>query len=863
MATAAFLLFVLLVFYVGGRIVLVHLMRDAETQVGQIGADLSSLAYRNAERVRRSTNQAAAQARESIEEGRSIGEVFDLCRESGLSLFVHFDDARKCSYGAMRLRGEDVELKTDDFAPYMTRLEGWAGEMRRNDRGDRSRASSVGLVRLGGGTFYISLANLGEDGSFDIVGAPFDFDVFSAQVSEGFRGVKIKSSVRRGVAPGGSAHGGTGGAQSAAVNEYGLVPMLSEALSFYSGGFWELGSNPFEASFAVRDIAGGVLTTITVSLPQTFSNVTDAALGRLTFFISMIGIVLILPVFWLQNRVLLNPLTKMTESLRKLTERRDDTNCPRLEWSGKDEFALLAVSVNRLLETIAARTVELGQLESRQRALISCIPDALAVFDLKGKLVSVIKTGEGAKDIPGMFVGEMISPSFYDERSIAGFAAALGRVGDTGASAPVDLHIDGRRGAVERDFEMRLSKLDDHFIVAVIRDITEDVANRKAAADAERRSHELDKRESLTLLAAGIAHDVNNVLSIVLGSAETLAEAKAPEAEIEVIRQAVRRGADMMKELRTFAGQTKVELARTNISTIIEDVKTLTEHIIPRNVMMRFVEAEDLPDVDVDLKQFWKVVFNIVKNAGEALGERPGVITIETFACEMTKEAAKDYLSKKPLEPGKGVLIRISDDGPGIAPELFSRMFDPYVSSKSTGRGLGLATVRSIVDIHSGGLRVESVPERGTTFEIYLPVSRMKATPATASSPSAAGELPKAVLVVDNDDAILKTCSILLKALKVKAYPAKDRHEALDLLRRPPEPIGAIVLDVHLGGIDTVRLLSEFREAAPGVRVVVSSGSAEEEVAKMFADSPYDAFLAKPYTLQELRTRLSGGGVCA
>ena len=210
------------------------------------------------------------------------------------------------------------------------------------------------------------------------------------------------------------------------------------------------------------------------------------------------------------------------------------------------------------------------------------------------------------------------------------------------------------------------------------------------------------------------------------------------------------------------------------------------------------------------------------------------------------------------------MLITFSDNGPGIPKDMIRRIFDPYVSSKSTGRGFGLATVASIVDAHHGGVRVESQLGRGTTFGIFLPVSKIavvRALPKREDAPKPVAEAaPKVreVLLVDDDPAILKTTSIILKALKYTVYTAGGQTEAAELFRRHAKSLSCVVMDAHLEASDSVRLLALFRATAPAVPVVVSSGSAPEVAQGMFASQPYDAFLAKPYTLADLRGVLDG-----
>lgn len=854
LATALFLLLVLGLFYVGGRIVLVHLVREAEQQVREIGLDISRLAYRNAEAVKKRNLAIADDVVDSIVKGATPQGILSSDRFSGLSLVAMYMPDGKFVAGAADSHSRGVvEISTADLAPYAERIERWITSAVT----DGGKSSAIGIMRIKGVSHYISLAGVGGNSPrYVVIGAPFNADAFAAQVNESFGGVDIRMTNRRTDIAISVRPMPMGKASRSATSKFGFEPMLSEALNFYSGGFWDFGGNPFEAVFAIRDIAGNAITMIAVSLPKTFSDVTRAALGRLTFFIAMVGIVLILPVFWFQGRVLLNPLTRMTESIRRLGERHRDIDCPRLEWKGKDEFAHLASSVNKMLETISARTVALAQLESRQRALIEGMPDALAVFDRRGVLVSVTKQPEGVAALPGFDAGERVSLPVYGEKGVMDFKAALERSFESGCESVRLETVGGRH------FEARLSRMDDHFALAVVRDVTREFAEHVKRIAAEERAHDSSKRESLTLFAAGIAHDVNNVLSVVLSTAESAfagSQNEALKTDMEVIRDAVKRGSAMTRELMAYAGESTIRLVRAKSNMIVEDMKMLIEHMTGDNVSVSYNLAEGLPDVDVDLNQFWKVIFNIVKNANESFAGQPGRIVLSTAPLEMTDAKATEFISEHPLKQEKGVLFSVFNDGPGIPPSVLPRLFDPYVSTKSLGRGLGLATVRTIVEAHGGALHVASRSDHGTTFQIYLPPSRLPEVTMQVERFASTSEgecLPTEVLVVDNDESILKTCSILLKTLNIMPHVAHDRRESLAILRRYSERIGVVLLDANLGGIDTLRLLDAFRIASPKSRVIVSSGSSEETISKLFANHPYDAFLGKPYSLAELKSVL-------
>ena len=854
-ATAFFLLLILGVFYIGGRIVLVHLVRDAEQQVREIGADISRIAYRNADSVRRNNVRHLPWVAKQLAGRVSPAEIMSDSAGRGFSLLVDYTANGEFVAGCVRTDVGPRKLDAADLAAYAEQIGSWIQGL----SGTNDAATAVGIMHVGSRSHYVSLTRYGTDKTdgYAVLGSLFDSSAFSAQVNEGFGGFEVRVSsrktdvnaptVRNGAIPGSSLR---------ERNSFGLAPMLSEALDFYSGGFWDIGGNSFEAVFAIRDIAGNPITMIAVSLPKTFTNVTRSALGRLTFFISMAGIVLILPIFWFQGRVLLNPLTKMTEAIRNLGQNHTATDCPRIEWEGKDEFAHLAASVNRMLETISARTVELAQLESRQRAMIACVPDALVVFDRAGRLVSVIKQSEG-KPVPGLAADEKPLIELCSEGQASRFLERLEQTFATGQATMARGRTGEESDPYARYFELRLSRMDDHFALGIIRDMTREVGERRRRVEAEKRASDFSKRESLTLLAAGIAHDVNNVLSVILNTAESALAGSIGEGvrqEMDAIRDAVKRGSAMTKELMAYAGQSKIMLVRANAGMIIKDVQMIADRVVGKNIVLCYRFGDNLPDVDADPNQFWKVLFNIIKNASEAIGQRPGTICLSAEPFEMTAALASVFISERPLAPGKGVMFRIADDGPGIRPELLPRLFDPYVSSKALGRGLGLATVRTIVESHGGGIRVTSQVDIGTTFHVFLPESKLaRESEEPAGKQRARGELPTEVLLVDNDEAILQTTSILLKVLKVETHVAHNRHESLAILRRFSSRIGAIILDANLGGIDTLRLLDAFRIASPQTPIIVSSGSSEESMRKMFAAHPYDAFLAKPYTMDELK----------
>ncbi len=627
---------------------------------------------------------------------------------------------------------------------------------------------------------------------------------------------------------------------------------------------WNLDDRPMQAVYAVRDAAGNLVSTVAVKIPNKLAGFTRAALFKLGFFIAVAGILLVLLLFFLQSRLLLDPLSRMTRKVSEIGAESGAADCPRLEWKGKDEFAQLAVSVNRMLETISRRSLAVAQAEARHRELINSLPDELLVFGSDGRFVSVLKDSDGIGQLPGMYPGELPAAVVYGTETVERFKAAVGTTIRTGAVGKLRLCVQRPLGASKslatRHFMLRIVRIDEYFVLAMAADVTEDVNEHNRLRMIEARNSDSKKRESLTLLAASIAHDMNNVLSVVLNAAECDGVQGDSAKALATIRDAVRRGAGMMRELREYAGESRMALHRMKVHVIVDDIRILAEHVLPRSVLVTYDVMNCTPDVDADPGQFWKVIFNIVKNAGEAIGaDRPGHIIIGCQPFEMTLEQSAKFISEKPLPPGFGTVLSIRDDGPGIAADILPRLFDPYVSSRSVGRGLGLATVRTIVEAHGGGIRVSSGEMGGTLFEIYLPESRLaeEAEQSAGAHGAVAGNNRREVLVVDDDALILRTTSIILKSLKFVPHVAKDAAEAMAIVRRHADDLRAIVLDANLGNVDSVRLLGACRVSAPSVPVIVSTGSAEDRIREQFATCPYDHFLSKPYTIDELKRVLA------
>jgi len=260
-----------------------------------------------------------------------------------------------------------------------------------------------------------------------------------------------------------------------------------------------------------------------------------------------------------------------------------------------------------------------------------------------------------------------------------------------------------------------------------------DVTPRKLAEEAgdrlQQKMQEAQKLESLGVLAGGIAHDFNNLLSVILGNASLArldaAATPATAARLDSIVTAANRAADLCRQLLAYAGKASFSLTRLNLNELITETTQLLELSISKQAQLEFALTPVLPRIEADASQLRQIIMNLVINASEAIGEHnAGTIRLATNVVTLPLAGSPESGPDESLPPGDYVCVEISDTGCGMPAEVLNRIFDPFFSTKFTGRGLGLAAVLGIVRTHGGALRVFSTNGKGSTFRVYLPVSQ-------------------------------------------------------------------------------------------------------------------------------------------
>ncbi len=260
---------------------------------------------------------------------------------------------------------------------------------------------------------------------------------------------------------------------------------------------------------------------------------------------------------------------------------------------------------------------------------------------------------------------------------------------------------------------------------ATARDVTDLKRAREERKQFKQQFEQAQKLESVGILAGGIAHDFNNLLMTILANTGLLESELADEHSarewVEAIADASHRGAELCDQLLAYAGEGQFEVNESELSSIVSNTDHLLETAVSEHVELEYALDENLPHAQLDTTQIQQILMNVVQNASEAIGDEKGTICIETGRCECERiELAGTYLDDD-LEPGTYVYLRIADDGPGMGDEAMEHLFDPFYTTKTTGRGLGLSATLGIVRAHQGALEVESTPGEGAVFNFYFP----------------------------------------------------------------------------------------------------------------------------------------------
>ena len=361
--------------------------------------------------------------------------------------------------------------------------------------------------------------------------------------------------------------------------------------------------------------------------------------------------------------------------------------------------------------------------------------------------------------------------------------------------------------------------------------------------------------ESIGTLASGIAHDLNNILTPILMTAQLLEPQVDDERSrrlLQILITNAKRGATLVKQVLSFTRGIEGDRTILQLKHLITEIKQIIRETFPKSIEVSTQIPQNLWTVYGDVTQLHQVLMNLCVNACDAM-PNGGALKILADNLLIDESYAKMHIDAK---VGHHIVITVSDSGIGIQTEILARIFEPFFTTKQLGTGLGLSTVLRIIKSHGGFIDVVSVQEKGSQFKVYLPAKEAAETIEEQEQilPSGQGEL---ILVVDDEAAIRDVTKTSLESHNYKAITASDGIEAIALYAEHRDEISLVLTDMVMPSMDGITTIRTLRKINPNVKIIAVSGLTLQDKVNTASDMGIEAFLSKPYTASQLLQTIS------
>ena len=507
----------------------------------------------------------------------------------------------------------------------------------------------------------------------------------------------------------------------------------------------------------------------------------------------------------------------------------------------------------QLLERSIRYAIERKQSEQKireQAALLDIATDAIFVQDLENR---ILFWNKGAEHLYGFSVAEALNQNVnhllykQTEEILVEVEQQLTTNGEWQGELN-QFTKDGKKIIVQSRWTLvQDQQQKPKSILVVNTDITE-------KKQLESQFLRTQRMESLGTLAGGIAHDLNNVLAPILMAVQLLQLKLLDEQSqewLEILENNVKRGANLVKQVLSFARGCEGDRATLQIRHIIAEIKQIAKETFPKSIEIYTDISSELWTVSGDATQLHQILLNLCVNARDAM-PNGGKLSITAENIYIDENYARINIDAK---VGYYVVITVSDVGTGIDSEIIDKIFDPFFTTKELGKGtgLGLSTAIGIIKSHGGFIKVYSEVGKGTQFKVYLPAVEVSGTkveqPEQIDLRSGQGEL---ILVVDDEESICQVTKLSLEVGGYQVITAKDGIEAITLYAQHKEEISLVLADMMMPSMDGSLTIRTLQKINPNVRIIAVSGlESNSKIAEM-AGSSVKSFLLKPYSGQEL-----------
>ena len=528
----------------------------------------------------------------------------------------------------------------------------------------------------------------------------------------------------------------------------------------------------------------------------------------------------------------------------------------------EDLNCLVDERTRALRESNERLQLEMAERETAQEALKVSEERLSKAFDVSPLPVAILRPNDHAciefnhafLAATGCASGELLGRSLWDAGVVLDGQARIEVLGQMQSGQPVRqraCHFVGKAGEeraallwIER-FELAAGP----HLLAVVQDISEQLK-------IETQLRQSQKMEAIGHLAAGVAHDLNNLLTVVEGHTSLqLAKAQIDSDVAWSLRQvqgAGERAAALTRQLLAFSRKQIMQKRVVSLGTVINNVASMLRRLIPETISLNLDHSSELPLIYADVCNLEQIIVNLVVNARDAM-PRGGSIAIRIDAAEVTEAQAA---RREDARPGSFIRLAVTDTGEGMSKETLACIFEPFFTTKEVGKGtgMGLATVLGIIQQHEGWIEADSEVGKGTTFRIYLPVTEraevIEAAPVAGPKRDGANDV---ILLVEDDADVRALARCVLEDARYRVLEAADGHEAIATWRKFTGRIDLLLTDMVMpGGLSGSDVAERFGADRPDSKILFSSGYSTDLFGTDVSLREGFNYLAKPYLAQHL-----------
>ena len=505
---------------------------------------------------------------------------------------------------------------------------------------------------------------------------------------------------------------------------------------------------------------------------------------------------------------------------------------------------------------LEARTGDLKESEDRNRAMLNALPDMMFLFSEDGTFLDYhAPDSQLLKAPPEAFMGHNIKELFPCSISEITMEQ-IKNIIKTGKNAHYSYELP--IGEETRSFESRMVPCGDNNFLAIVHEVTNLKSAEKEKENLQNQLIQAQKMEAVGRLAGGVAHDFNNMLSVIMGHSEMILEQLDDSSplfsSLNEIKKAAGRSADLTRQLLAFARKQAVAPEIIDLDKAVERMLKMLRRLIGEDIDLIWKPSETHGSIKIDKSQVDQIMANLCINARDAISGT-GTISISTENIYFNNN---DCLSVPGIRPGNYIILSVSDSGCGMDKETLSNIFEPFFTTKERekGTGLGLATVYGIIKQNNGFINVKSTPGEGSEFRIYLPEYEKKIKEKQKEN-CCSSEINRAtILLVEDETEILEITRMMLEYTGYKVLPPNTPEEAIITATGYQEKIDILLTDVIMPEMNGRELKENIEKLYPGLKCLFMSGYTSDIIAPHGIMDKNVNFIQKPFSMRDLNEKI-------